>query len=224
MLPDLLRPGVRVVIAGTIAAWDQAARIHYYDSPGNKFWVLLHESGLVPEPLGAQDDERVLDFGVGLTDMVRTRVSAPGEPPVFDRPGFERKIRRAAPLAVAFVSKTAANSYARNAGVRLVRDFGAPSWSVARVPAFVLPGPSGKLALDQAVAGFRKTGTATKHDVVVSGELARVLTGGDTDIIDTVKESRILDLERESFLRLLRTPGTLARIEHMLETGKPLRN
>jgi 3-hydroxyacyl-CoA dehydrogenase len=88
----------------------------------------------------------------------------------------------------------------------------------------VLPGASGKLALDQAVAGFRKTGMATKHDVTVSGELARVLTGGDTDIVDTVKESKILDLERESFLRLLRTPGTLARIEHMLETGKPLRN
>ena len=88
----------------------------------------------------------------------------------------------------------------------------------------VLPGPSGKLVLDQAVAGFAKTGMATRHDVTVSGELARVLTGGDTDVIDTVKESKLLDLERESFLRLLRTSGTLARIEHMLETGKPLRN
>ncbi len=88
----------------------------------------------------------------------------------------------------------------------------------------VLPGPSGKVALDQAVAGFQKLGQATKHDGIVAGELARVLTGGDTDIIDTVKESKILDLERESFIRLLRTPGTLARIEHMLETGKPLRN
>ncbi len=88
----------------------------------------------------------------------------------------------------------------------------------------VLPGPSGKVALDMAVQGFAKTGMATKHDIVVSGELATVLTGGSTDIIDTVKESRILELERESFIRLLKTPGTLARIEHMLETGKPLRN
>ena len=88
----------------------------------------------------------------------------------------------------------------------------------------VLPGPSGKLLLDQAVAGFRKLGVATPHDVVVAGELARVLTGGDTDIVDTVKESRLLELERESFMRLLKTSGTLARIEHMLETGKPLRN
>jgi 3-hydroxyacyl-CoA dehydrogenase len=88
----------------------------------------------------------------------------------------------------------------------------------------VLPGPSGKVAMDQAVAGFAKLGVATKHDIVVGGELATVLTGGLTDIMDTVKESAILDLEREAFLRLLKTPATLARIEHMLETGKPLRN
>jgi 3-hydroxyacyl-CoA dehydrogenase len=87
-----------------------------------------------------------------------------------------------------------------------------------------LPGPSGRVALDQAVAGFAKTGMATKHDVVVSRELARVLTGGDTDILDIVKEQRLLDLERESFIRLLKTSATLARIEHTLETGKPLRN
>lgn len=143
MLPDLLEPGVRVVIAGTIAAWHRAERLHYYDGPGNSFWVLLHESGLIPELLAPSQDDRVLEFGVGLTDMVRTRVSEPGEPPVFDRAGFERRLHRTDPPAVAFVSKSAANSYARAAGLRLVRDYGTPSWSVAGIPAFVLPGPSG---------------------------------------------------------------------------------
>jgi len=88
----------------------------------------------------------------------------------------------------------------------------------------VLPGPSGRVALTQAVAGFAKTGVATSHDVVVAGELAKVLTGGDTDMLDKVSETRLLELERDSFMRLLRTGGTLARIEHTLETGKPLRN
>jgi 3-hydroxyacyl-CoA dehydrogenase len=88
----------------------------------------------------------------------------------------------------------------------------------------MLPGASGRIALEQAVDGFAKTGMATKHDVVVSKELARVLTGGDTDMLDPVSEKRLLELERESFLRLLKTSGTLARIEHTLETGKPLRN
>ncbi|MCB9377817.1 MAG: 3-hydroxyacyl-CoA dehydrogenase [Holophagales bacterium] len=91
-------------------------------------------------------------------------------------------------------------------------------------PEMTLPGPSGRVALDMAVQGFRANGMATPHDAVVAGELARVLTGGDTDPTETVTEDEISRLEREAFLALLRTPPTLARIEHMLETGKPLRN
>jgi len=91
-------------------------------------------------------------------------------------------------------------------------------------PEISLPGPSGRAALEMAVQGFRATGVATPHDVVVAGELARVLTGGDTDPTETLSEDELSRLEREAFLSLVRTPGTLARIEHMLETGKPLRN
>jgi 3-hydroxyacyl-CoA dehydrogenase len=75
-----------------------------------------------------------------------------------------------------------------------------------------------------AVAGFRRLGKATPHDEVVSGAVATVLTGGDTDVITPVDEDRLYELERESFMRLVRHPGTLARVEHMLMTGKPLRN
>jgi 3-hydroxyacyl-CoA dehydrogenase len=87
-----------------------------------------------------------------------------------------------------------------------------------------LPGPSGKAALEMAVAGFRASGAATPHDAVVAGRLAEVVTGGDTDSTATVSEDELSRLEREAFLALVRTPATLARIEHMLETGKPLRN
>lgn len=91
-------------------------------------------------------------------------------------------------------------------------------------PTYVLPGPSGKTAMDMAVAGFRRLGKATPHDEVVSGALAEVLSGGDTDIIVELNEAAILELERERFMRLARHPGSLARIEAMLMTGKPLRN
>ena len=87
-----------------------------------------------------------------------------------------------------------------------------------------LPGPNGKAALDLAVEGFALQGMALPHDRVVSGEIAAVLTGGDTDVTEIVSEERIFALERESFMTLLRTEPTLARIEHMLDTGKPLRN
>ncbi len=87
-----------------------------------------------------------------------------------------------------------------------------------------LPGPSGYAALDMAVDGFAKAGKATRHDRVVAAGLARVLTGGDTDITEEIGEEDLLALERREFMTLVRHPDTLARVEHMLETGKPLRN
>jgi 3-hydroxyacyl-CoA dehydrogenase len=87
-----------------------------------------------------------------------------------------------------------------------------------------LPGAHGKSALDLAVEGFRLQGKALPHDVVVSGEVATVLTGGDTDVTEVSSEDKLYALERAAFMRLLKTAPTLARIEHMLETGKPLRN
>jgi 3-hydroxyacyl-CoA dehydrogenase len=87
-----------------------------------------------------------------------------------------------------------------------------------------LPGPSGRAALAMAVDGFRASGMATPHDEVVAKRLAVVLTGGDADLTEPVSEDDLSRLERQAFLDLIKTPGTLARIEHMLETGKPLRN
>ena len=91
-------------------------------------------------------------------------------------------------------------------------------------PEFRLPGPSGREALSMAAQGFRKQGKATEYDMVVSDALAAVLTGGDADPLDTVSEQELLKLERETFMRLVREPRSVARVEHMMETGKPLRN
>jgi 3-hydroxyacyl-CoA dehydrogenase len=49
-----------------------------------------------------------------------------------------------------------------------------------------LPGPTGRVALELAVAGFRASGAATPHDAVVARRLAVVVTGGDTDVTETV--------------------------------------
>ena len=87
-----------------------------------------------------------------------------------------------------------------------------------------LPGPSGKVAMVMAAEGFARRGMATKHDLVVADALATVLTGGDADHIEPVTEADVLELERAAFMRLIRTNATLARIEHTLETGRPLRN
>ncbi|MGI9505845.1 MAG: 3-hydroxyacyl-CoA dehydrogenase, partial [Geminicoccaceae bacterium] len=79
-------------------------------------------------------------------------------------------------------------------------------------------------AMGMAVEGFRLQGKATAHDEVVAGELAAILSGDGTDITEMIGEDDLLKLERRAFMTLIKTPATLARIEHMLETGKPLRN
>ncbi len=85
-------------------------------------------------------------------------------------------------------------------------------------------GAGAKMALDLAVSDLRKSGKATPHDVVVSDHLATVLSGGDKDYTETLSEDEFLKLELAEFMKLLRYDGTLDRIEHMLSTGKPLRN
>lgn len=88
-----------------------------------------------------------------------------------------------------------------------------------------LPGPTGKFALDMAVADLRKSGKATPYDVTVSSALATVLTGGlKADWTVPVNDDELLKLERQEFNKLIRNEGTMARIEHMLAKGKPLRN
>jgi 3-hydroxyacyl-CoA dehydrogenase len=91
-------------------------------------------------------------------------------------------------------------------------------------PTFVLPGPTAATAMSLAVDDLVKSGKATPYDRVVALALAEVLSGGDTDITETVTEDTMLALERKAALTLIRNPQTLARIEHLLETGKALRN
>ena len=87
-----------------------------------------------------------------------------------------------------------------------------------------LPGESAAIALGMAVDGFRLTGKATAHDAVVGKALAGMLSGGATDITETLDEEALLSLERDTFVSLARNPASIARISHMLKTGKPLRN
>ena len=91
-------------------------------------------------------------------------------------------------------------------------------------PEFRLPGAGGRTALAMAVEGFQARGLATPYDGIVSGALADVLTGGEADVVDVLTEDDMLALERKAFMRLVRDPRSQARVEHMLETGKPLRN
>ena len=68
-VPDYLRPGLRLVIIGINPGMRSGATGHHYAFPGNHFWPLLYESGLLPERLTYAEDFRALDYGIGLTNL-----------------------------------------------------------------------------------------------------------------------------------------------------------
>ena len=85
-------------------------------------------------------------------------------------------------------------------------------------------GEGGQATLKQALINLQGAHQITPHDVVVSGHLAHVLSGGAVPAGAAVSEQHMLDLEREAFLSLCGEPKTRDRIQHMLEKSKPLRN
>jgi mismatch-specific thymine-DNA glycosylase len=68
-VPDYLRPGLKLVIVGINPGARSGATGHHYAWPGNHFWPLMYESGLVPEPLTYAQDHRVLEWDIGLTNL-----------------------------------------------------------------------------------------------------------------------------------------------------------
>jgi 3-hydroxyacyl-CoA dehydrogenase len=87
-----------------------------------------------------------------------------------------------------------------------------------------VPGENTLAMIKLAIWTLHEQGYATDHDVTVSTKVAHVLCGGNVLADTKVSEQYLLDLEREAFLSLCGDPNTHARIQHMLNTGKPLRN
>ncbi|MBI2820123.1 MAG: enoyl-CoA hydratase/isomerase family protein [Acidobacteria bacterium] len=112
---------------------------------------------------------------------------------------------------------------AKQAVLELVRQGYRPFHPVLRNDIQVL----GEAGLAVYLVGLhiaRLGGGITEYDAVVAGKLAHVLCGGRLTGPTTVSEQYLLDLEREAFLSLCGEARTQARIQHTLETGKPLRN
>ena len=64
----------------------------------------------------------------------------------------------------------------------------------------------------------------SEYDVFLARRIAFVISGGDVRVNSLVDEELILQLEREAFVDFWKQEKTIARVDHMLKTGKPLRN
>ena len=136
-LPDIVGPEPLVVFCGLAGAESTKVREHYYGSPGNNFWRMLHLSGLTPRQLRPEEDRRVVEHDLGLTDLVGHR-----DPPRVDIDDLVEKVSAWQPEWVAFTSKDVAGRAARALGHRRP-GLGPVSWTLDRADVFVLPGTSG---------------------------------------------------------------------------------
>ncbi|HLP97387.1 MAG TPA: 3-hydroxyacyl-CoA dehydrogenase/enoyl-CoA hydratase family protein [Sideroxyarcus sp.] len=85
-------------------------------------------------------------------------------------------------------------------------------------------GRTGIATLKAAMVNMREGGFISEHDYNIGCRVADTQCGGDVEAGSLVDEQWLLDLERKHFMELLATEKTQARIEHMLKSGKPLRN
>ncbi len=85
-------------------------------------------------------------------------------------------------------------------------------------------GRNGIATLEMMLVNMKEGGMISAHDYKVAKAAATALCGGDIETGSLVDEEWLLTVERRLFVELLKTPETQARIKHMLETGKPLRN
>lgn len=106
-LEDLVREGLDVLFVGFNPNPLAIEREHYYARSTNRFWEDLHEAGFVPRVLrGPHEDRRVLEFGVGLTDVVKRPTATSDQLTAADyRAGFARLallVERQRPRLVCF--------------------------------------------------------------------------------------------------------------------------
>ncbi len=147
-LRDRIKPGVRVLFVGINPGVRSALTGHHFAGFSNRFWPLLFESGLVPERLTFEHDDRLPEFGYGITNIVPR--PTPGidtlTPAEFvaGRLRLTRKIRRYRPAIVAMVGVTVFRAMfpARKDAVAL----GPQPERIGESLVFVLPNPSGRNA------------------------------------------------------------------------------
>lgn len=160
ILVDLLRPGLEVVFCGTAAGTASARAKAYYAGPGNAFWRTLFETGLTPRQLAPSEYRRLLDYGIGLTDLCKVRHGSDAEVGTeeFDLDGLRERVASVEPGHLAFNGKNAA----RGALEREVR-VGPQPEQIGGATVWVLPSSSG---------------AARRHwDIDPWQELARACTG-----------------------------------------------
>ena len=156
-VPDVVAADLDVLFCGINPGLWSGAVGHHFAHPGNRFWKVLHGAGFTPIVVDPTEDRRLLEFGLGITNLV-PRVTARASELGADelRAGgrsLTRKVRRLAPRAVAFVGIGAYRTALSRPRARI----GEQPEAMGRSRVWALPNPSGLQAhyqMDDLVAAY----------------------------------------------------------------------
>ncbi|ADV68308.1 mismatch-specific DNA-glycosylase [Deinococcus maricopensis] len=142
LVPDVLAPGLTLVLVGTAPSQISARARAYYANPSNKFWASLFQAGITPRQFQPREYPELLALGVGLTDVAKRHSGVDAALPdeAWAPTELQEKIRTYAPRLVAFTSKRAASEAT---GVPTGRiPYGLQAGSFEGAEPWVLPSPS----------------------------------------------------------------------------------
>jgi TDG/mug DNA glycosylase family protein len=149
-LPDRIAPNLRVLFVGINPGMRSAAVGHHFAGPSNRFWRLLYEAGLVPEPVTWSDDERLSGWGLGITNLVARATPGVGDLHSSEltagRRGLIAKVRRHRPAIVALVGVMIYRALFPEASRGAAVALGESGETLGGARVFVLPNPSGRNA------------------------------------------------------------------------------
>lgn len=145
-LPQYLRPGLDLVFCGCNPGLYSAAIGHYFAFRGNAFWPLLAETGITPHRFAPEEDTRLLDLGIGLTDVVLRPSAGVGDVVAAEwRMGgaaLAARLRHYRPAAVCFVGDTGYRAFSGRSRAR----WGLQPEPWEGIAIFVVPSTSGRVA------------------------------------------------------------------------------
>src|SRR5215213_4264689 len=142
-VPDVLRPGLRVLFCGINLGLWSAAVGHHFARPGNRFWKALHLGGLTPRLLAPDEQGELLALGLGITNLVERATAGAAElGPGELRAGGARLTAKAAATRPQVVAVLGVGAY-RTAFDRPKAAVGPQPDPIAGSRAWLLPNPSG---------------------------------------------------------------------------------
>lgn len=145
MLKDVLHKNLDVVFCGTAKGTTSAMKGFYYAGAGNQFYSILYKAGFTPKQLLPNECFNVLQYKIGLTDLVHNQHGNDNEldDSNYDVLGFTKKIKEHQPKYVAFNGKKAAAFALGFQGKTKKVSYGLQTSTIGKTKLFVLPSTSG---------------------------------------------------------------------------------